>query len=328
MRYVFGPVPSRRLGQSLGIDTIPSKTCNWNCVYCQLGRTVPLTNERREYFPREEILREVKAALAAHPSEEIDWVTFVGSGEPTLHSGIGWLIREVKAATDKPVAVITNGALLYLPEVRDELRAADAVLPSLDAGGRELYRTINRPHPQVTFERLLEGLVQFRQEYPGQLWVEVMLVRGLNDTPEALEGIARALQMIGADAVHINLPTRAPVETWVEPPDEEGLMRAVATLGNTAQVVHPAQGSFDLSGYQDITDAVAAIIARHPMREEELIRTLDRWAPGRITEALSALLADGQAQVIERYGSRFWSVSTARYPDEEQSRRTAPGDLS
>lgn len=113
MRYVYGPVPSRRLGQSLGIDTIPWKTCNWNCVYCQLGRTIPLTNERREYFPREEILGEVREALASHAPGVIDWVTFVGSGEPTLHSGIGWLIRQVKAASDKPVAVITNGALLY-----------------------------------------------------------------------------------------------------------------------------------------------------------------------------------------------------------------------
>ncbi len=328
MRYVYGPVPSRRLGQSLGIDPIPSKTCNWNCVYCQLGRTVPLISERREYYPRQEILQDLKEALAAHSSEEIDWVTFVGSGEPTLHSGIGWLIREVKTATDKPVAVITNGALLYLPEVRDELSAADAVLPSLDAGDPELYRVINRPHPHATFERLQDGLLRFRQAYRGRLWVEVMLVRGLNDTPEALEKIAQALHRIGPDAVHINLPTRAPAETWVQPPDEEGLMRAVATLGATAQVVHPAQGSFDLSGYQDITDAVAAIITRHPMREEELARTLDRWAPGKITEALESLAASGRVQVVERFGSRFWSIGTARYPEEEQSRRTAPDGLA
>jgi wyosine [tRNA(Phe)-imidazoG37] synthetase (radical SAM superfamily) len=328
MRYVYGPVPSRRLGQSLGIDTIPSKTCNCNCVYCQLGRTVPLTNERREYFPRQEILREVRTALDAHPPEDIDWVTFVGSGEPTLHSSIGWLIREVKGATDKPVAVITNGALLYLPEVREELSAADAVLPSLDAGSPDLYRVINRPHPHVTFERLLEGLVRFRQEYPGQLWVEVMLVRGLNDTPEALADIARVLQKLGPDAVHINLPTRPPVETWVQPPDDEGLMRAVATLGGAVQIVHPAQGSFDLSGYQDVTEAVTAIITRHPMREEELVQTLSRWAPGKVGEALEALLANGKAQVVERYGSRFWSIATAHYPDDAQSRRSAPDALA
>jgi wyosine [tRNA(Phe)-imidazoG37] synthetase (radical SAM superfamily) len=126
MNFVFGPVPSRRLGRSLGIDTIPLKTCNWNCVYCQLGRSVPLVNQRRNYFLTEAILAEVQLALAAHRSGEIDWITFVGSGEPTLHAGIGLLIRQVKALTDLPVAVITNGALLHLPEVRAELIAADA----------------------------------------------------------------------------------------------------------------------------------------------------------------------------------------------------------
>src|SRR3972149_1969672 len=138
MKYVFGPVPSRRLGQSLGIDTIPLKTCNWNCVYCQLGRTVPLINERRNYVLPEAILAEVQVALAAHRPGEIDWITFVGWGEPTLHVSIGLLIRQVKALTDLPVAVITNGALLYLPDVRAELIAADAVPPTLDAGTPEL----------------------------------------------------------------------------------------------------------------------------------------------------------------------------------------------
>ena len=150
MAYVFGPVPSRRLGQSLGVDTIPLKTCNWNCVYCQLGRSEPLINERREYVPREIIMAEVKETLQNHRPGEIDWVTFVGSGEPTLHSGIGWLIRQVKAFTDIPVAVITNGSLLYLPAVREELAPADAVLPTLDAGSAQLYRQINRPYPALT----------------------------------------------------------------------------------------------------------------------------------------------------------------------------------
>ena len=147
MKYVFGPVPSRRLGQSLGIDTIPLKTCNWNCVYCQLGRTRPLTNTRREYIPCQDILTEVQQALSAHQPGEIDWVTFVGSGEPTLHSMLGGLIEQVKKLCDLPVAVITNGALLFLSKVRTELAVADAVLPSLDAGNPRLYRKINRPGP-------------------------------------------------------------------------------------------------------------------------------------------------------------------------------------
>ncbi len=326
MRTIFGPVPSRRLGQSLGIDTIPLKTCNWNCVYCQLGRTVPLTNERREYFPRGEILAQVEEALSRQKPSEIDWVTFVGSGEPTLHTGLGWLIRKVKELTDLPVAVITNGSLLYLPEVRQELSAANAVMPSLDAGSADLYRQINRPHPELTFERLVDGLVAFSREYSGKLWIEVMLVQGLNDSEEALWDITEVLCRIQPDEVHINMPTRPPAETWVRPPDEVGLMRALAILGNIAKVVHPAEGTFDLGGCDTVIEAVLGIIKRHPMRQEELERTLAQWTPETIGDVLVELEASGQAQVVERVGSRFWSAAAAHYPDEARSLASAPGE--
>lgn len=315
-RYVFGPVPSRRLGQSLGIDTIPLKTCNWNCVYCQLGRSRPVVHERREYFPREEILAEVEAALASHAPGEIDWVTFVGSGEPTLHSGLGWLVRRVKELSRLPVAVITNGSLLYLPEVRRELAAADAVLPTLDAGSPELYRKINRPHPELTFERLVEGLAAFRREYHGRLWVEVMLVRGLNDTEEALVAIAAVLRRIAPDEVHLNLPTRPPAEPWVEPPGPEGLLRAQAILGEMARVVPPATGEVDLGSHGTLAEAVIGVITRHPLAEEELEAALARWAPGRVAEILRELEASGQAQVVERRGRRFWSAAPSYYAVE------------
>jgi len=327
MKYVFGPVPSRRLGQSLGIDTIPLKTCNWNCVYCQLGRTKPLINERKEYFPPDDILTEVRQALDAHQPGEIDWVTFVGSGEPMLHSGMGYLIRKVKDMTDLPVAVITNGSLLYQPEVRQERLPGDAVLPTLYAGTPGLYRHINRPHADLTFDRLLAGLIDFRREYRGKLWVEVMLVHGLNDTSEALWSLVEVLRLVQPDAVHINLPTRPPAETWVHPPDEESLMRAMAILGNIAEVIHPAEGGFDLSGFDNPVDAVIGIITRHPMRQEELERTLDRWSPGRVREVLAELEASKRAQVVERYGMRFWSAAPSVYPDEEQSQRTLPRHL-
>ena len=315
MNLVFGPIPSRRLGQSLGIDPIPLKTCNWNCVYCQLGRSTPLVNERKNYFVPEAILAEVQAALAAHRPGDIDWITFVGSGEPTLHASIGLLIRQVKTLTDLPVAVITNGSLLYLPEVRRELSAADAVLPTLDAGNAQLYRKINRPWPELTFERLLDGLTAFRQVYHGKLWLEVMLVKGLNDTEDALRGIAVALRCIEPDQVHINLPIRPPAEPWVQPPDETGLMRATAILGDIAQVVHPAEGTFDLSGCDSVVDAIVSIITRHPMREDELVRALERWTPGLVQEALETLALSGRAQVVERYGARFWSTVVSHYPE-------------
>jgi wyosine [tRNA(Phe)-imidazoG37] synthetase (radical SAM superfamily) len=315
MKYVFGPVPSRRLNKSLGIDTIPLKTCNWNCVYCQLGRTRPLVDGRKDYFPPEEILAEIRQILTFHDPSEIDWITFVGSGEPTLHASIGWLIRQVKALTQLPVAVITNGSLFYRPEVRQELAAADAVLPTLDAGSAKVYRRINRPRPEITFRRLLDGLTAFRQEYRGRLWPEVMLVQGLNDTEEALRDIAAALHAIHPDAVHINLPVRPPAENWVQPPDEEGLMRATAVLGEIAQVIRPVEGNFSLSGHETLAESIINIISRHPMRQEEIERILARWSPKEVDRELDELATSGRVQVVQRYGTRFLTAASQRYSD-------------
>jgi wyosine [tRNA(Phe)-imidazoG37] synthetase (radical SAM superfamily) len=313
IKRVFGPVPSRRLGQSLGIDPVPMKTCNWNCVYCQLGRTMPYRTERRHNYKVSEILEQVKEALDAHQPGQIDWITFVGSGETTLHAGLGEMILGVKALTDIPVAVITNGSLLYLPEVREELSHADAVLPSFDAGNPALYRRINRPHPSLTFERLTSGLIEFRQVYQHKLWIEVMLVRGLNDTEEALTEIAGWLEKMQPDEVHVVQPTRPAAETWVKPPDEEGLARAHAILGDVAKIIMPAKGAFDFSGEEDLIDAIVSIITRHPMKESEVIETLAKWSQSDISETLSHLEASGRAQVVIRDGVRFWSTSEAYY---------------
>lgn len=320
MKYVFGPVPSRRLGQSLGIDPVPLKTCNWNCVYCQLGRTRPVINERKNYFSPEDIVAQVRGSLELHKPGEIDWVTFVGSGETTLHAGLGFMIRQVKSLTHLPVAVITNGSLLYLPEVRRELAAADAVLPTLDAGNARLYQKINRPHPEISFERIKEGLSAFRKEYQGKLWIEVMLIRGLNDTEAALREIAEILERIQPDEVHIVQPTRPPAESWVLPSTEEGLLRSRAILGNIARVVDPSIGTFDLSGSGTLVDAIVGIITRHPMRESELVETLKQWAPGDVVETLNKLGKSGKAQIVKRYGVRFWSAFPAYYPTDDQDR--------
>ena len=313
MRHVFGPLPSRRLGQSLGIDPIPLKTCNWNCVYCQLGRTSPLVNNRCEYISRTEILAEVRQALSEIPLGNIDWVTFVGSGEPTLHSGLGWLIREVKSLTELPVAVITNGSLCYLPEVRWALSAADAVLPSLDAGSARVYRKINRPRPELSLSSLVNGLADLRQEYSGKLWIEVMLVRGLNDLEAALGEIAAVLDVIQPDQVHLNLPLRPPAEDWVQPPDSEGMARSARILGSGAQIVQGGKAIINLPVGGDLVDALVAAIARHPLGEQDIEYTLNQRTPGKAQETMKMLLDSGMVQVVKRYGCRFWCVASANY---------------
>jgi wyosine [tRNA(Phe)-imidazoG37] synthetase (radical SAM superfamily) len=208
--------------------------------------------------------------------------------------------------------------LLYLPEVRQELAAADAVLPTLDAGNARLYQKINRPHPEITFERIKEGLSAFRKEYQGKLWVEVMLIRGLNDTEIALREIAETLERIRPDEIHIIQPTRPPAEAWVQPPDEEGLLRSRAIFGNIARVINPATGTFDLGGSGTLVDAIVGIITRHPMRESELIETLTQWTPGDVVETLNKLGKSGKAQIVKRYGVRFWSALPAFYPTDDQ----------
>jgi wyosine [tRNA(Phe)-imidazoG37] synthetase (radical SAM superfamily) len=292
---------------------VPPKTCNWNCVYCQLGRTTPLSNQRQQLAPTEAILDEVRTALTAC-RDGIDWVTFVGSGEPTLHASLGEMIRRTRAMAQVPIAVITNGALLHREDVRRELAAADAVMPSLDAGSEKLHRAVNRPYSGLTCARQVEGLVAFRESFAGRLWVEVMLVAGLNDTEPALRDLAAALRRIGPDEVHINVPSRPPAEGWVRAPAPQVLEQARSILGVEARVVLPVAGDFELDSQSPVADAVLEVITRHPMSERELVAALSRhWAPDDVERAIGELAADGRAQLVERQGQRFWSAAAYRY---------------
>lgn len=315
MKRIFGPVQSRRLGRSLGIDPVPLKTCNWNCVYCQLGRSRPMVSERAEYIPTQEILDEARQVLDRLALGQVDWVTFVGSGETTLHIHLGALIRKIRAFTDRPIAVITNGSFLFDPQVRRDLGAADAVLPALDAGSPELYRRINRPHPHFPFDRYLRGLIEFRREFAGRLWLELMLLQGLNDTERALLDLRCVVERIQPDRVHLAVPYRPPAEGWVRPAGEEGMMRARAILGEVALVMHPAEGEIRFADQSGLPEAIMGVITRHPMRLVELKRILGGGETEAIESVLKSLQEEGRAQVVDRLGDRFWVSAGAYFPD-------------
>ncbi len=324
MSYVYGPVPSRRLGQSLGVDPIPFKTCNYNCVYCQLGRTTPLTNKRKDFFPPEAILAEVRTALEINKPDHIDYITFVGQGEPLLCASLGRLIHDVKALAGIPVAVITNGSLLFMPDVRDEVCAADVIIPSLDAVDKVTFRRINRPWPKLHVAEIIEGMVALREEFEGQLWIEMMLVKDLNDMEAVLSGIADALSRIRPDQVHINVPIRPPAEDWVEPPDNKSLMRAMAILGEVAPIVTPANGVFELVEDMPVVEAIIEIIRRHPMREAKLVETLGCFAkrPDQMQATLESLEASGQARRHVYQGQAFWEYAGGRFASTMKYKKT------
>ncbi|MEI6691131.1 MAG: radical SAM protein [Chlorobium sp.] len=307
MKYVFGPVSSKRLGQSLGVDLLPPKSCSWNCVYCQLGKTKKFVTERQEFFPREEILEEIREAIAANTS--LDWITFVGSGETMLYKGVGWLIGEVKKFTSTPVAVITNGSLLYLPEIREELLQADAVLPSLNAGSETLHIQIDRPASGLTFRQHVDGLIAFRSIYIGQLWLEVMLLGGINDSNEALYDLADVVKEINPDMVHLVLPTRPAPEQDVHIPSEERIEQAIAILSTVTTVVHPVKGTMDLRSAPDMLKAVSAIISRHPVQQRELQKAIADCFPGdndKVSAVMQDMLATARFKLVDHGGEPYW----------------------
>ncbi|MCF2136960.1 MAG: radical SAM protein [Candidatus Thorarchaeota archaeon] len=268
---VFGIVPSRRLGQSLGVSPIPNKACNYSCVYCQLGRTHHYVRQRQTFYDVDDIIKQLKQYLEQIQPNQYDIITIVGDGEPTLYSELGTLIQRIKALQSKPVAVISNGALLFERDVREEVAQADVVMLNFDSWDQESLRRINRPLSRLTFERRIEGYRQFRKIFTGMLYLEVMLVKGLNDSDEALMAIADLARDLQPDRIFVNTPVRPPAEQWVEIPDEERVARAKEILAAN-RIDYLPEGDF-VSLRENPVRAVLDIISRHPMRIED-IRTL------------------------------------------------------
>ena len=271
MKYCYGPVPSRRLGRSLGIDIIPSKTCNYQCIYCQLGKTTHFTNSKIDFFPKEEIMREMEEAITLN-EKKTDYITFVGSGEPTLYKNLADLIRFVKDFTKKPISVITNGSLLFQTEVQKALLLADVILPSLDAGDNREFIKINRPHPDLNFSRIIEGMVDFRKKYEGKFWIEVMLMKDINDGKSSLMKIKENIDLINPDRIDINVPIRPPTEKWVSIPDKKIIPLLKEIFGDYYNMNYPEFGEFDVYS-SNFKKEFLAIIERHPMRQDQIIQT-------------------------------------------------------
>ena len=271
MRFVYGPVPSRRLGNSLGIDPIPSKTCNYQCIYCQLGKTTNFTNVRKNFFSKEEIITELKTALEIH-ERSIDYITFVGSGEPTLYKDLKDLILTAKELSEKPICVITNGSLLYQEEVQKALNYSNTVLPSLDAGDEKSFLKINRPHPSIKYEKLIQGFIDFNKKYDGEFWIEVMLMKGINDTKEELLKIKEKLDLINPDRIDINVPIRPPTENWVKIPDKNIFSLLNEIFGDYTNINFPEKGKFNIYS-SNFENEVLKILERHPMRQDQIIET-------------------------------------------------------
>ncbi len=274
-KYVFGPVPSRRLGVSLGIDLIPYKVCSYNCIYCECGRTTELTLLRKEYVPTDIVVKEIDDYMNNHPAP--DFITFSGSGEPTLHSKIGLILSHIKSKYPHiKTAVLTNGSLLYLPEVREELLKADVVLPSLDAALKSSFIKINRPNGKLKLDKIINGLIDFRQDYKGEIWLEVFIVEGINTDKENLDALKSAILKIQPDRIQLNTLDRPGTEDWVKPASKETL-ESIISYWNipNAEIISKYKSRKEIKSYRNDTEsAILETIRRRPCTLTDLSEIL------------------------------------------------------
>ena len=304
---VFGPVPSRRLGRSMGINNIPPKLCTYSCVYCQLGRTRRMEVRRAPFYEPREILQETeeKIAKTREIGLRIDYLTFVADGEPTLDVNLGREIEMLRPLGIK-VAVITNGSLISLEDVRADLAKADWVSLKVDCTQEDLWRRINRPKRTLQLEAILDGMLEFARAFTGELVTETMLVRGVNDESDHLEKIAAFLVRLQPVTAYVSIPTRPPAEKWVETPDEEGVNEAYQIFTEHLQTVECLTGyeTTDFSPTGDPSEDILSITAVHPMHEEAvkafLLQAKADWS------MIERLINQGQLIELNYRGKRFY----------------------
>jgi len=299
---VYGPVPSRRFGLSLGVDLVPHKTCPYDCIYCQLGATDALTVDTADFYDVDTILADVEEALADEPSPDV--ITLAGSGEPTLYRSLDRLVDGLhRLAPEVPVLLITNGALLWREEVAAAAMKVDVLAPSLDAGDPATFRRINRPHPEITFERMVQGLRDATHAFEGEIRLEVMLVAGVNDSDESIAAIARVLETLRFDRVDVNSPVRPPVpERGAVPPDERVLEKALRAFGPKAHAVgrflprsdaRPSSRSFS-----DRDKDIREMLLRRPCTVEDICASLGMH-PQEVVKRLERLRSAGLVESRE-----------------------------
>jgi wyosine [tRNA(Phe)-imidazoG37] synthetase (radical SAM superfamily) len=303
----FGPVPSRRLGRSLGINNIPPKNCTYSCVYCQLGRTIEMRIERSAFYAPEKIWRAVrdKVERAKATGESVDYFTFVPDGEPALDANLGRAMQLLKSL-DLPIAVITNNSLTWRQDVREDLMEADWVSLKVDAVTEEVWRRINRPHGNLELASVLAGALEFARVYPGKLVTETMLVAGVNDDEAQLCEVAGFLSRLQPDRAYLSIPIRPPAETWVQLPDEHAINRAFQILSQKVERVEVLIGyegnAFAFTG--DVEEDLLSITAVHPMRKEAVSEFLAR--AGGDWSVVHRLLGQGRLVEIEHQGRTFY----------------------
>ncbi len=267
-KYFYGPVPSRRLGLSYGVDIVPFKVCTLDCIYCQLGKSTDLTIERRNYGPIEPILAELKEILSKGLKTE--FITIAGSGEPTLNLQLGKLIEGIKKITDIPVAILTNGTLFYNEDVRVDCAKADVVIPSLDAGDAETFQKVNRPHRDINIENMISGLSEFRNEFSGQIWLEVFFVENLNTKSDQIAKIRNAIDRIRPDKVQLNTAVRPTAEPNLKRLDIETLRTIAAQLGPQCEIIADFSTLQQVKYSENKADNVLSTLKRRPCSLDDI----------------------------------------------------------